>query len=779
LGLKAIKENGGLTVAQGSNVSRPRFAEMPSNAVAAGFVDLELPVEHIAERIIAYVRNWAAYDPERPADALSRIYGLLRGRTGHDFSEYKERTFQRRMQVVQTTNLEDYAQLLQQQPDEINALFRDLLIGVTDFFRDAEAFQALETLVIPKLFEDKGEDDEIRVWVAGCSTGEEAYSIAILLREQCEKHRLPPRVQIFATDIDEAALNVARRARYPASAARSVSADRLHRFFLHEDDSYQAVKELRDLCIFSVHNVIRDPPFSRLDLISCRNLLIYLRPSLQTQIIPLFHYSLKPGGYLFLGPSERATPHTELFLTLDRRSGLLQRRDLVFRPILPLRQFMPLSRQQDAGSEDGQSALLQRSDQLRRIAATIIEHFAPSHVIVDATGQVLYFSPGTGKYLQAAAGPPSRDIVAMARAGLRADLRAALQGAKSTGRRVVRDRVQVQIDGGFQMISVAVEPVNQGREVVYGVVFIDRGPIRVEDEPAGAQHQDGSNSTVQQLEKELQDVRERLQSTIEELEAANAESRSSNEELLSINEELQSANEELETSKEELQSVNEELQTVNSELSSKIDELDRANADLQNLFASTGIAIVFLDWNLVIRSFTPAVTTLFNLIPSDRGRPLTDIASRFDYQDLDKDMRSVLAGGAVIDRALPLAGGKTHFLARILPYRAVGGAIDGVLLTFVDVTNLVAAEAQGKMLTAELSHRVKNTLAVVSSIAERTLPDGAVKSDLLGRFYALGHTHDLLAETGWTEARLRDVIHTELAPHAADDGSNLTLTVRR
>jgi two-component system, chemotaxis family, CheB/CheR fusion protein len=466
------------------------------------------------------------------------------------------------------------------------------------------------------------------------------------------------------------------------------------------------------MCIFSAHNVIRDPPFSRLDLISCRNLLIYLRPSLQTQIIPLFHFSLRPGGYLFLGPSERATPHTELFLTLDRRSGLLQRRDLVSRPILPLRQFMPLSRQQDAGPEDGQSAL-QHSDQLRRIAATIVEHFGPSYVIIDAAGQVLYFSPGTGKYLQAAAGPPSRDIIAMARAGLRADLRAALQGAKSTGRRVVRDRVLVQINGGFQMISVAVEPVKQGGEVVYGVVFIDRGPIRVEDEPASAQHQDGNDSTVQQLEKELQDVRERLQSTIEELETANEESRSSNEELLSINEELQSANEELETSKEELQSVNEELQTVNSELSSKIDELDRANADLQNLFASTGIAIVFLDRNLVIRSFTPAVTTLFNLIPSDRGRPLTDIASRFAYEDLDKDMRSVLAGGAVIDRALPLADGKAHFLARILPYRAVGGVIDGVLLTFVDVTNLVAAEEQGKMLTAELRacHQLSQIMA--------------------------------------------------------------------
>ena len=781
LGLKAIKENGGLTVAQGSNVSRPRFAEMPSNAVAAGFVDLELPVEHITERIIAYVRNWTAYDPERPTDALTQIHGLLRGRTGHDFSEYKERTFQRRvqrrMQVVQSTNVEDYMKLLQQQPDEVNALLRDLLIGVTDFFRDTEAFQALETLVIPKLFEDKGEDHEIRVWVAGCSTGEEAYSIAILLCEQCEKRLLPPpRVQIFATDIDEAALRVARVARYPASAVRSVSADRLHRFFLHENDSYQVVKELRDMCIFSAHNIIRDPPFSRLDLISCRNLLIYLRSSLQTQIIPLFHYSLKLGGYLFLGSAENVTSHTELFLVLDRRSGLFQRRDLVSRPSLPLRQFMPLSRQQGAGPEDRQGALLQRSDHLRQIAATIVEHFAPSYVIVDAAGQALYFSPGTGKYLQAAAGPPSRDIVAMARAGLRADLRVALQGAKSTGRRVVRDRVQVQVNGGIQIISVAVEPVKQGREVVYGVVFIDRGAIRVENELSGAQHQDGNDSAVQQLEKELQDIRERLQSTIEELETTNEEARSSNEEQLSINEELQSANEELETSKEELQSVNEELQTVNSELSSKIDQLDRANADLQNLFASTGIAIVFLDRNLVIRSFTPAVTTLFNLIPSDHGRPLTDIASRFVYEDLDKDMRSVLAGGAVIDRALPLAGGKKHFLTRILPYRAVGGAIDGVLLTFVDVTNLVAAEEQRKMLTAELSHRVKNTLAVVSSIAERTLPDGALKNDLLGRFYALGHTHDLLAETGWTEARLRDVIRTELAPHADGDGSNLTLS---
>jgi two-component system CheB/CheR fusion protein len=775
LGLKAIKENGGLTIAQGSNVTRPRFSEMPSSAVAAGFVDLELPVEDIAERIVAYVRNWGAFDPERPTDALSRIYALLRARTGHDFSEYKERTFQRRvqrrMQVVQTTKLDEYAERLQQQPEEVTALFRDLLIGVTEFFRDTAAFETLGKSVIPKLFEDKRADDEVRVWVAGCSTGEEAYSIAILLREQLEKTITPPRVQIFATDIDEAALSIARAARYPAAIVKSVSADRLQRFFVHESGNYRLVKELRDMCIFSVHSIIRDPPFSRLDLISCRNLLIYLKPSLQTQIIPLFHYSLRPGGYLFLGPSENVTRYSELFSTLDRKSRLFRRRDLVSRPPLLLRQFMPAERQDAAAREDGQNGLLQRSDLLRRIAATIIEHFAPPHVIVDEAGQALYFSSGTGKYLQAAAGPPSRDIVAMARPGLRADLRAALQNAKTTGRRVVRDRVAVQINGGIQMISLAVEPISEGKEAVFGVAFIDGGPVRPEAEQSDGPHRESQDSTVQQIERELQETRERLQSTIEELETANEEFRSSNEELLSVNEELQSTNEELETSKEELQSVNEELQTVNSELSSKIDELDRANADLNNLFQSTGVATVFLDRNLVIRSFTPAVTTLFNLIPSDRGRPLTDIVSRFAYDGFEADMRAVLAGGAPIERSLTLADRKSHFLARVIPYRAVGGAIDGVLLTFVDVTNIVAAEEKQKVLTAELSHRVKNTLAVVSSIAERTLPDGDDKSDLLGRLHALGHTHDLLAEAGWSEASLRDVIRGELSPHLGDSAN--------
>jgi two-component system CheB/CheR fusion protein len=510
LGLKAIKECGGLTIAQGSNVTRPRFAEMPSSAVAAGIVDLELPVDLIPKRIIGYVRDWSAFDAEPRGDALTTIYALLRTRTGHDFSEYKDRTFQRRvqrrMQVVQTTKLEDYAVLLQREPDEVNALFRDLLIGVTDFFRDAAAFEALERQV-PRLFEGKGADDEVRVWVAGCATGEEAYSIAILLREYLEQSSTPPKVQIFATDIDETAMGVARAARYRAKMVEEVSPDRQRRFFVHEAGTYRVVKELRDMCVFfSSHSVIRDPPFSRLDLISCRNLLIYVKPSLQAQIIPLFHYSLRPGGYLFLGSSENISRHSELFTSLDRKNRIFRRRNLVARPPLPLQQFLPNRRRESNGSERAPSGLVQRSDTLRRVANTIVEHFAPTYVIVDEIGQTLYFSSGTGKYLQPAAGPPDRDIVAMARHGLRADLRAALHRAKETGQRVVRDRIAMQVNGGVQMVCLAVQPVNEGKETAYGIVFIDRGPITAEDEIADAEHSEGQDATVQQIEKELQET---------------------------------------------------------------------------------------------------------------------------------------------------------------------------------------------------------------------------------------------------------------------------------
>jgi two-component system, chemotaxis family, CheB/CheR fusion protein len=779
LGLKAVKENGGLTVAQGTNVTGPRFADMPTSAVAAGFVDLVLPVEDIPERLIAYARNWSAFDPERPEAALSQIYTVLRTRTGHDFSEYKDRSFQRRvqrrMQVLQTQKLEDYAAQLQADPDETDALFRDLLIGVTDFFRDVAAFDALEALVIPKLFEGLASKDEIRVWVPGCSTGEEAYSLAILLREQMDRLATPPKVQLYASDIDAAALTVARLACYPADLVKAVTPERLARFFVHETGRYQVAQGVRDLCIFSSHSVIRDPPFSRLDLISCRNLLIYLKPALQEQVLPVFHYALRPGGYLFLGVSESIARHSNLFVSLDAKHRVFRRRDMVARPSPPLRQFLPGTRR-IAGLDADQSSLIQRSELVRSVADTIIERFGPTYVIIDDTGDALYFSAGTGRYLEAAAGPPTRNVVAMARTGLRADLRAALRSAKAAGRRIVRDAISVQINHDVHMIGLTVEPITHSNETIYGAVFTDHGPIQASGDSDHPLRSDSADSVVQQIEQELQETKQRLQSTIEELEAANEEFRLSNEELLSVNEELQSSNEELESSKEELQSVNEELQTVNSELANKIEELDRSNSDLNNLFQSTQIATIFLDRNLVIRSFTSPATKLFNLIPGDRGRPLTDLVGHIAYPELEKDIRTVSRTGETIERSISLASEDRHYLGRILPYRHRSNIIDGVIVTFVDISGVVAAEEQQKVLAAELSHRVKNMLTVVSSIARRTLPESEVKDELIGRFEALGHTHDVLLQDGWTKASLRGLISTEIAPYTRD--GEATVTVR-
>ncbi len=767
-GLKAIKEHGGLTIAQGNNESRPRFAEMPQSAVAAGFVDLVLPVEEIPGRLVEYVRRWNRFVPERPADALPRIHRLLRAHTGHDFSQYRERTFlrrvQRRMQVAQIENPEEYAAYLEQHPEEVGALFRDLLIGVTGFFRDPAAFHALATGVIPKLFANKGRADEVRIWVPGCATGEEAYSIAILCAEWLDKMSAPPKVIIFGTDIDETALAAARAGRYPAPALKEVSPERAERFFTAEGGIYRVAKELREMCIFSVHNIIRDPPFSRLDLISCRNLLIYFKPQLQGEVIPLFHYALRPGGFLFLGLSENVSRFAELFQPIDKKNRIFQRRGFVTRTTLPLGPFLPQAHDNRTARRHAEGTLRHRAEVLRKFASVILESFAPVYVIVDEEGEALFFSSGTGKYLQTAAGPPTRDVMAMARPELRADLRAALRRAKETGKRVMRERIPVEINGSVQMVTLAVQPITDADETVYGIVFLDQGPVRAHEE--GDKEYAAGDTTLQQLENELQETRERLQSTIEELETANEEFRSSNEELVSVNEELQSTNEELETSKEELQSVNEELQTVNAELSNKVEELDRVNNDLHNFIESTQIATVFLDRNLVIRNFTPAVTRIFSLIESDRGRPLTDIVSRIDYPDLENDMRTVCGTGRIVERSVDAADGGAHYLARILPYRNNDNVIDGVILTFVDVTSLVAAEERQKALAHELSHRVKNTLALVCSIVARTVPAGEAKQVLLGRLHALAQTHDLLMRTRWTDVPLSELIAAEVAPYA-------------
>jgi two-component system CheB/CheR fusion protein len=782
LGLKAIKEHGGLAVAQGTDGSEPRFGEMPSSAVALG-VDLVLAAERIPEALVAYARSTRSRDEERVAGSLQSIYGLLRTRLGHDFMQYKENTFvrrvQRRMQLLEIAGIDAYDERLQTDPDEARLLLRDLLIGVTDFLRDPAAFRALETQVLPKLVAGRSADDEIRIWVPGCSTGEEAYTIAILLCEHMEHAAVQPHVQIFATDIDENALQVGRAGRYPASLLREVSPERLRRFFVKDGSAYRVTKQIREMCVFSAHSLIRDPPFSRLDLISCRNLLIYFKVDLQARVIGIFHYALRPSGFLLLGISENVSRNGSLFLAIDKKNRIFQRRDLVAaRPPLSLLQ-VPARVSGIAAMGPAAAGNGSGGDAMRAILSTVMDKYAPAYVAVDKDGEVIQYSARTGKYLEPAPGPPSRNLLTMARRGLRPELRAALHSAVASQATVHRDEVAVQVNGSVQMITLTVEPIGIGTDTIYLVIFTDMGGLRSADRSDDRGSTSVEHVAAEQIERELQETKDRLQSTIEELETANEELKSSNEELLSVNEELQSTNEELETSREELQSVNEELQTVNAELSIKVEELDRANSDLRNLFESTEIATIFLDWDFHIRSFTPAATEIFNLIATDRGRPLSDISNRLDLADLPQNLAEVMRRQRALERRVSASDGTTHYLMRILPYRDSDERVAGVLVTFVDIRSVIEAEEHQQLLAKELSHRVKNTLTVVVAMATQTLRRANTLEDFaepfLGRLHALGFTHDLLLRSNWSEADLHELIAEELAPYWSSDGDAVRL----
>jgi two-component system, chemotaxis family, CheB/CheR fusion protein len=788
LGLKAVKEQGGLTVAQGHNHAGPGYEGMPASAIASGLVDLVVPVEHIGEKLREYVRSFrmlrsieeqtAERDrQDTVAGALREIYAVLRKRVGHDFESYKEKTFlrrvQRRMQVLQLDSLQRYTDWLRQDAGEAGLLFRDLLIGVTSFFRDAGVFDAVATQVIPRLFADAGALDTIRVWVPGCATGEEAYSLAILMCEHMSTLEVVPKVQIFATDIDEAALSTARSGRYPAELLQDVDPDRLQRFFRAEPASYVLAKEVRELCIFSPHSVIRDPPFSRMDLVSCRNLLIYFSSELQDDVLPVFHYALKPGGFMVLGPSENISRHTDLFSPIDKKHRIFQRR-VALGSAMSLPSWISRGRS-PASPDTGSEPTLRRDQRLRQqIELRVMDAFAPAHIVIDADGEIVYYSNRTGKYLEPQVGSPSRQIMSMARKGLRLELRSALREAVEKRQAVVRERVEVDMDERVQFIRLTIEPLQEGEhEPLYLVVLADLGPP-LTHEQALLNKPQGSDRDFAHLDGELRETRERLQSTIEEYETALEELKSGNEELVSVNEELASTNEELETSKEELQSVNEELQTVNQELASKLDELHRSNTDLRNLFDSTQIATVFLDRANTIRSYTPAVTAILNLIPSDRGRPITDIAHQLEPVDLGADIHTVLQQQGPLERAVRTRQGQVHYLMRMLPYRTVEGSIDGVIVTFVDVTPVVLAEQRQRLLVAELNHRVRNMLQVVMGMANQTLRRtqdlGEFNSAFMGRLQALGRAYELLSREGWHRVSLRDLVSSQLAGFAGDSG---------
>ena len=714
-GVAAIKERGGLTMAQGSDGTAPRHPSMPTHAIATGLIDFVASVEDMPAILLDYAQSFAMFETDMSGDngatrsneARHEIYALLRNRVGHDFSGYKPKTFDRRvhrrMQVLQLSTLDAYVERLKQEPGESAFLFRDLLINVTSFFRDIEAFDALRDQIIPRLFENRGAEDTVRVWIPGCATGEEVFSIAILMREHMDTLRGVPRVQLFATDIDEQALAIARAARYPESLVEDISPERRRRFFTQDGAHAVLTKEIRDLCIFSPHSVIRDPPFSRMDLTSCRNLLIYFGQEVQAQVIPTFYYALRPDGYLFLGTSENISQFGELFTAIDKKHRLFKARHDggMSAPVPFIIKEMHTNPRGDAGRGKPLTGYPLRAN----VESFVVERFAPPHVIVNRDGEIVYFSPRTGKYLEAAPGAPSRQLLATARRGLRLDLRTALRESAETRRLVTRPAVAVEAeDGRVQMVSITVDVMAQrnGDEPLYIIVFNDNGPSLSREESIARFHGLPEDRSVQ-MEQELRESRERLQAMLEEYETALEELKSSNEELVSVNEELQSTNEELEASKEELQSLNEELHTVNAELTVKIDALDRSNTDLNHLFESTQIATVFLDKGLAIRNFTPPMSRLFNIVPTDRGRLLSDFSSKLAYADIDQDIRRVLASGTPIEKRIDLLDGEERFLARLRAYFDSDGLIQGVICTFFDVTSLAESEARQAKLIEEIA----------------------------------------------------------------------------
>ncbi|HET9209921.1 MAG TPA: CheR family methyltransferase [Thermoanaerobaculia bacterium] len=712
LGLKAVKERGGLTLVQAPETAR--YDSMPRSAILTGAVDHVAAVEQMPARLIEHqqrLRDGRGGSSEQLREEivghLGKICAILRRETGHDFRRYKQSTLvrrvRRRMNESRAASIYAYVESLGNDNLEVEQLFRDLLISVTHFFRDPEAFALLADKVIPRLFEGKDEDGFVRVWVPGCATGEEAYSLAVLLREHAATLAKPPQIQVFATDIDSQALEAARQALYPEAVADQISPERLERFFVRHGNMYQVSREIRDLCLFSLHNLIADPPFSRLDLVSCRNVLIYLESELQKKIVALFHYALRPGGYLFLGPSEMVSGQPELFRTLDKKHRLFQSRDTVTRPPFSF----PLSERGRLGlraAEDLQRRAIPRQVEVARtFEAILLESYAPACVVVNEGGEIVYFSPRTGRYLEPPSGTPTVNVLDMARKGLRLDVRTALHKAVNSRVSVVHENVAFELDGQTPRVNVIVRPMPELGDdpglfmIVFQDVVVPAGDPPLEIEPGVIAADD---PIVRRLEAELRATRDHLQATLEELESSNEELVSSNEELLSMNEELQSANEELQTSKEELQSVNEELETVNAELKKKLEELDRANADLQNLFQSTRIATVFVDRELRIKKFTPTAVEVFRLIEGDLGRPIADIVPRFPGGDLVKDIREVLRSLSPRERQVRSEEGDAWYLQRILPYRTVEDVIDGVVLTYLDITRLKRAEEERERLAA-------------------------------------------------------------------------------
>ena len=783
LGLRAIQGAGGITLVQ--DPATAKYDGMPVSAIRAGYAGYILPVEKMPAQLLSCARNPGAQAKPQAAagssGSMGRILMLLRSATGHDFALYKKSTIgrriERRMAQNNVENLEVYAHYLKEHPSEVQLLFKELLINVTSFFRDPEVFDALKRDILPQMLADKPDEYVFRIWVSGCATGEEAYSIAIILREIMDETQHEFRTQIYSTDLDEDAIAVARAAVYPPNIAQDISPERLRRFFTKEDAGYRIKKDIREMVVFATQNVIKDPPFTRLDLLSCRNLMIYLEPELQSRIIPAFHYALKPGGILLLSPSESIGSHVELFTPLNRKWKIYRATPSAASTRAVMSGGLSWAGKPYTKESNEVSIKTRGINFAELMRHSLLQSFAPASVVIDSQGDILYVHGDTGRYLRPAPGQATLNVVEMAHPGLQMELRAAIHNSVTQGALTMcRDLCIKLRNGDNHGVHISVRPLPSTDDVPHGLLLVSfQDALCAEPaKPARGKRASGAGSTrIEELERELSYTRENLHATIEEQQASNEELKSANEEMQSTNEELQSTNEELETSKEELQSVNEELVTVNTELQDKIEQLTGMQNDMKNLLDNVNIGTVFLNDALQIKRFTREAAHIYRLVATDVGRPLADIKSDIEGDDLLADAQAVLDTLVPRERELRTVGGE-WYMARIQPYRTLDNVIDGVVLTLTDITKRIAAETaiqEARAFSESIVDTVREpllvldgTLKVISASRSFYREFRVTPEETQGRpIYELGNHQ-------WDIPKLRELLETVLPSNNVLEG---------
>jgi two-component system, chemotaxis family, CheB/CheR fusion protein len=795
-GCCAIKAGGGITFAQ--DEASAKYAGMPRSAASAGYVDFVLPPRSIARELTRIGRHpYVAQTIQAkggtgivPGSDLNHLLALVREATGVDFGLYKQTTLhrriKRRMVVHHLDKVKDYLRYVRRKPEELHELYREILIHVTGFFRGREAFEALREQVLPNLFASrKLDEDPIRIWVPGCSTGEEAYSIAIAVVESwTKKARIAPdptgfrskAVQIFATDISEPALERARSGLYSAAAVADVSAERLERFFTRSDGGYQVNQALREMCIFARQNLAKDPPFSNLDLITCRNLLIYLGPELQKRIIPTFHYALKPDGYLMLGESESLGTFSDHFVLLDKKNKIYRKKRTATR-LITFFSGVDYSFRKPA-MKAGRTAPAPDLSVEKEVDRVLGNRYIPASIVVNEQMEIVQFRGQTGAYLEPASGHPTFSLSKMAREGLLIDLRTALNKVKRSNSVVTVENVRVQSNGGSKEVNLEVIPVRgQGSAERFYVVVFQKPP-----QPEGkgkvkekAPRSAAASQEKERLNREVRQLRDELRTLIEDHETTTEEFKSANEEVLSANEELQSTNEELETAKEELQSSNEELSTLNEELQNRNTELSLANGDMMNLLANVNIPIVMVDNNLRIRRFTTPAEKLLNLIPADVGRRLREVRPNLDFDDLETLARRAIENTTLQEQEVREREAGTWHLMRIRPYKSWDNKIEGAVLSFQDIDALKQSLEQARTYADALIGNAREPLLVLDRDLRVTVANPA----FYRTFFTLQEQTEgkLIYDLGsgqWNIPRLRDLLHNIIRVNARVDDFEVT-----